>query len=99
MKRRTEIIIETDRILVVGHRRTAFKAWCEACGAEVRMVTADEAAALARVGLRMVFRWVEDGSLHWVETDEGLLLICINSLSQNRHEPLTLSLATTDNNY
>ena len=79
MKRRTEIIIETDRLLVVRKVRRAV-AWCAPCSGFVSMVTTDEAAALARVTSRTIFRWVESGQVHYTETAAGLLLICPNSL-------------------
>jgi len=44
------------------------------------MVTIDEAAKLARVSSRTVYRWVEDDSLHFTETSDGRLLICCESI-------------------
>ena len=80
MKKKTEITIETDRLLVVHHRRGNPAAWCEACRMEVRMVTVDEAAARARVSSLAIYHLVETGGLHFAETSDGLLLICFNSL-------------------
>ena len=54
---------------------------CAACGEEVRMVTIDQAARLARVNSREIYREVEAGMLHFIETTEGSLLICFNSLN------------------
>ena len=45
------------------------------------MVTADEAAGLAGVSSRTIYRRVEAESLHFMETNEGRLLICTNSLA------------------
>jgi predicted site-specific integrase-resolvase len=50
------------------------------------MVTTDEAAILARVSARTIFRWVEAGRVHYTETPEGLLLICPDSLAQTQKE-------------
>ena len=80
MKKRTEITIETDRLLVVNHRRRNLTAWCEACRMEVRMVTVDEAAARINVPSLAIYHRVETGGLHFTETSDGLLLICFNSL-------------------
>jgi hypothetical protein len=44
------------------------------------MVTASEAAAMASVSLRAICRDVDVGALHFKECDDGLLLICLNSL-------------------
>lgn len=46
------------------------------------MVSVDESAILARVSSRMIYRWLEAGKLHSAETPEGLLLICLNSLTK-----------------
>jgi excisionase family DNA binding protein len=82
MKKRTLITIETDRMIVIGEqRRTIRSAWCAACARQVRMVTVDEAAALARASSRTIYRWVEAEKLHFTETPDGRLFICLNSLS------------------
>lgn len=44
------------------------------------MVKVDEAAILAHVSSRSIYRWVETERVHFAETPEGLLLICLNSL-------------------
>ena len=87
MKRRTEITVETDRILLVRRRReerTAAAIWCATCATDSFMFTVDEAAALLGTSSMTVFRWAERGRLHWLETAEGKVLICQNSLLQNR---------------
>jgi hypothetical protein len=77
MKTRTEIMVETDRWVVVKrHRRTA---WCTACSRQVEMLNVDDAAIFAQVNSRTIFRWAESGAVHSSETPEGLLLICPNS--------------------
>jgi hypothetical protein len=77
--KRTEITIETDRLLFVSSTRKVVD-WCAACGAQVEMVTVDQAAILAHVDARTIFRRVEAETLHFSETAEGSLRICPNSL-------------------
>jgi len=77
---RTEITIETNRLLVVRDRRESVLAWCDRCAEQVKMITPHQAAAIARVGPRTIYQWVEAGKLHFTETPEGSLLICLNSL-------------------
>lgn len=81
MKKRTLITVETDRIVLINGLPSSPLTWCAACAAEVRMVTVDEAAAVARTSSRMIYRLVEDGQLHFMETPEGRLFVCLNSLS------------------
>jgi hypothetical protein len=79
-KKRTEITIETERMLFVSSPKRVVT-WCAACGARADMVPVDEAAILARVNSRTIYRWVEAEQLHSSETPQGLLLVCLNSLS------------------
>lgn len=80
-KKRTEISLETNQVFVVRSHRKKVQAWCPKCGESVSMVTADEAGIVTGVSTRAIYRWVEDGKLHFTETAEGFLLICSNSLS------------------
>ena len=81
-RKRTEITIEVDEVIyAAGHRNRLIRAWCKPCGSEVTMVTPQHASAIARVSVRTVNRWVEGDSVHFMETPDGLLLLCANSLS------------------
>jgi hypothetical protein len=83
MRRRTEIVIETERVMVVGRRgaRVGVSLWCAGCGAEVEMVAAHEAAALAGVSERDIHHLVDAGRLHFSEAPTGRLFVCPNSLA------------------
>src|SRR5215831_14122362 len=83
MRRKKKITIVT----IEAHERTTIRrgfrgvlAWCQQCGAEVSMVTPDEAAELSRTEVREIFRGVESGEIHFIEPAEGTLKICTNSL-------------------
>jgi hypothetical protein len=82
MKRRTEITVETERLLVLSAARSAPAARCGVCGAGVEMIGACEAAALAGVSERTVHRLVDAGLLHFAETRSGRLLVCPRSLGR-----------------
>lgn len=81
MKKRTLITVETDRIILVGARKTSPLIWCTDCARRVPFVTVDEAAKITRTSSRTIFQWVEADRLHFTETPDGRLLICPNSLS------------------
>jgi hypothetical protein len=83
-KRRTEITIETERALVIRRRQGSVLDWCPNCAQQVPMVKVDEAATLCQVTSRAIYRWVEAERVHFAETDEGWLLICLNSLTFHR---------------
>ncbi|HEY0006107.1 MAG TPA: hypothetical protein VGB17_15110 [Pyrinomonadaceae bacterium] len=80
--RRTKITVETERLLVVSRGRGQVDGWCEICRAEVRLVGVEEAALVAGLGQRAIFRRIESGRLHFTETSRGALLICLESLLQ-----------------
>lgn len=80
MKRRMEITIETDRVLIAGNRKSRAM-WCEDCASEVRMISVDQAAAVVHESARTIYQWVEAQRVHFTETPDGRLLICLNSLS------------------
>jgi hypothetical protein len=60
--------------------------WCPDCGEEVRMILAEKAATVCQCSRRRIYRWIEDGSLHFVETPEGEALVCGRSLSKKMDE-------------
>ena len=79
-KRRTEIVVELDEVFVIRRRQTMAIAWCAGCGDRVQMLTPDQAATIAGLSSRLIYRWVEAGRIHFSETGEGHLLVCQNSL-------------------
>jgi excisionase family DNA binding protein len=44
------------------------------------MATPEEAAAIAGVSTRAIYRWIEAGELHFLEGPERNLLVCSTSL-------------------
>jgi len=80
MKRRTEITIETNGVLVMRVRTEALTAWCPRCRAHVTMVTPDQAAIMSNTGSQAIYRLVENERPHYTETNQGTMLICVNSL-------------------
>jgi hypothetical protein len=84
--KRTEITIRTSRLLVMNKVK-AMTAWCEECGKQSHWLTVDDTALLLGITSRMVFRQAEAGALHSTETCEGLLMVCLGSLSQEADSP------------
>ena len=77
--RRMRITVENERLLVVSHQKV-IESWCEECSARVRMLRPGEAAAVADVSDRTIFRHIESRRLHFTESSDGAVLICLNSL-------------------
>lgn len=79
-KKRTETTIEAHQYLVVRGPDNPVLAWCADCAAETRMAAPEMVAILCSVTTLTVYRWVEAGLVHFTETSEGALLVCLNSL-------------------
>ena len=80
MKRRTEILLEITQLLVIKRSGNSGLAWCEGCARNVRMISTENAAIIARQSTRGIYQWVEAGRVHFTEKPEGRLLICLDSL-------------------
>lgn len=78
--KRTEITVETERILVIRRRYRAIEAWCDSCAEQVVMIRPDQAAAVSGQSLRTIFGAIERSELHFMEQPDGMLLICLTSL-------------------
>lgn len=79
-KQITEITIEKERVLLVRRRQTSAIEWCARCSDRVAMLPLDQAASVAGVSSRTIYRLVENGQLHFQDTPEGMLLVCLDSL-------------------
>lgn len=80
-KRRTVTTIETHEVWVVRSRLSPQGLVCASCMDEGRrMLTAQEAALCAGVSQRTVYRWVEDGRIHFTETPDGSVFVCLAPL-------------------
>ena len=84
VRRIMKIGVETQRVVSLTKRVGAIETWCSQCGEQRQMIHPEEAAARAGVSLRAIYRLVEAHKLHFIETPEGLVLICPNSVTQAR---------------
>jgi hypothetical protein len=75
-----EITVETEELLIIRRNRAASTEWCEACSEAVEMLRPERAAAICGVSTRTIYRRVESQSVHYIETPDGLVWICPNSL-------------------
>lgn len=81
-KRRIEISVERNEFLIVSPAEKLRTRWCESCASAALMVTPEEAAVMSGVSWREICRRVEAGTLHFIETPDGVPLVCVNSLSR-----------------
>jgi hypothetical protein len=77
--RRTEITVETERVLIIRQRRSV-RAWCQECGCEVEMVSLGEAEALAKVPGEEFYESAQARRWHHSESQDGTCLVCLVSV-------------------
>ena len=78
---RTVTTIETHEIWVI--RRPPPETpdiLCVVCASKAGMLTPQEAALRAGVSQRTIYRWIEDGRIHFAETMDGGLFVCLAPL-------------------
>jgi excisionase family DNA binding protein len=80
--RRVERDGERPQVFVINRAGVAEQMSCSRC-TESGMITADEAAVLQGVSTRVIYRWLEDGAIHFIETPQGQLFICLKTLVEN----------------
>ncbi len=56
--------------------------WCPLCRRQVESITPQQAARIGHVSERAMYAWIEAGKVHFTETAEGLLLVCLDSLTR-----------------
>jgi excisionase family DNA binding protein len=81
-KRSAEITVETDEIVVLKGTPGAVRTHCPVCRREVRMISPEQAARIAGVSLRTIYRWIEAGNVHFSQTPGGSSMICGLSLGE-----------------
>jgi len=79
---KTEIEIELSETVAYSRRAERFETFCPECKLLVEMTTPQVAAILERSTEREIYRLVETGEVHFIETDR--VLICLNSLTAFR---------------
>ena len=82
LRKRTIVRIETDSLALIRPASTPVDLWCEECAVKVPMLTAEAFAAMAGTTEREIYRRVEMGALHFNETADGALRVCVNSLGR-----------------
>lgn len=89
--RRTRITTVTREITVIRPLRdseaetadvTSSQGWCERCDSAVNWLTPEQAAAVAGLSPRQIYRLVEAAELHFAELSDRSLRICAASLPE-----------------
>jgi len=84
-RKRTEVVVEREQILVIRKLDNSASQCCPQCGDEVQMVSVDEAASIRGVSSREMYQQVESAQVHFSEKPDGRLLICRASLLKSNY--------------
>lgn len=87
MKRRTttrsvDLTFERREFFVTANSGQLFTL-CAQCGKESAFVTPTEAARVSTSSVREIFRLIESAEIHFLETPDRSLLVCLDSISQH----------------
>ena len=82
--KRTEVIIESETLVVFRSGASSLRAWCEGCEAASLMLTPGAAASLAGVTTQVIYARVEAGLIHFTELPGEALLVCGASIGLNQ---------------
>ena len=87
-KRKTEITVDTREVWLVRSWWRREPARCAECPDRPEMLTPEEAAHVAGLTSRVIYRLVETGQIHSTETEAGSLFICLAPLRslETQHE-------------
>ena len=84
--RKTEKTVEIHEVYVIRRTSGALPALCSQCSNSGGvLVTPEEAAAIAKVSVRAIYRWVEADVVHYRNGPDGSVVVCTKSL------PITLN--------
>ncbi|HEX8248869.1 MAG TPA: hypothetical protein VF599_11895 [Pyrinomonadaceae bacterium] len=78
------ITVETWRKTIIHQPAPPIFVRCKQCGIETRMLSPEEFARRQNTTARVVYRRIENGDCHFIETEDGALLVCGGSDNGNR---------------
>ena len=79
--RKTEKAVEIHEFYVIRSASGSLPALCADCSTgDAIMVAPEQAAVIAHVPVRMIYRWVETAAVHYKESAGGTLIVCLKSL-------------------
>jgi hypothetical protein len=78
---RGKISVQSERLVIVRQAQDAVLHRCPECRANVEMVIAEEAARHCRVSPRTMYRWIEARKVHFFESPNGAVLVCLDSIA------------------
>ena len=79
--RRREILVETEQILLFINKSKKNYLRCIKCGGNALMLPPALIAEVLDFSSRIIYRQIESGRIHFVESDTYQMFVCINSIA------------------
>ena len=84
-RRRKEERIEIHERLIVRTASGSLPALCEACSAgDGILLSPEQASTITGIAVRLIYRRVEAGTVHYKEDANGALMVCVKTLVAGR---------------
>ncbi|MGC2236963.1 MAG: hypothetical protein WA584_12430 [Pyrinomonadaceae bacterium] len=82
-KIRRRIVTETKQIALVVNSNASGNLFCELCGEMSALISPLAAAKILKISPREIFRLIENGEIHFVETraPDNQVFVCFKSLA------------------
>ncbi len=85
--RKIEKAVEIHEFYVVRTTSGSLPALCDECSVGgAFMVTPEQAALVTQIPLRTIYRWIESALVHFRESPNGSLIVCLRSLTTSRNQ-------------
>jgi hypothetical protein len=82
----TRITIRKSEVIVIRKLQGVALADCPQCNRQAEMLSAEQVVTLTGISSLNLFKLVESGQVHFRETSQGHLLICLESLHVNSRQ-------------
>jgi hypothetical protein len=80
----TEHMVEIHEFYVIRSASGSLPSLCAECATgDALMISPEQAATIAQVSVRAIYRWVEDNVIHYKEAPGGSITVCVKSLSRH----------------
>ena len=85
--RTVEMTFEENEVVIYHRRRVKQTlSWCAQCDQRTSFAEPAAAARIALINIRIIYQRIEAGSVHFIESPGGDLLVCIDSLTKEPYE-------------
>ena len=75
--------LDSPHVFIINRQGVPDERRCSECIESSGLITPQEAAAIRDVSTRLIYRWLEDRAIHFIETDKGELFICLKTFLAN----------------